>query len=610
MVAPASQIHPLVAPNHRVQFYDTEEHLCDVVARFLLEGLNAGEPLLVVASETHRHAFLRRLRESTAGVERALKSGQLVMLDARETMSQFMVDGMPDGERFRAVLGEVVARSVAGHRQGSLRIYGEMVDLLWRDGNRQAAIVLEELWNHLGHLQSFSLLCAYIMANFYRAEDGEQFRQLCANHSHVMPAESRVRIDGEDQRERQINILQQRSRALETEIAHRMELESALRDALADRSSQRDRSQELYRQLVDSVKDYAIFRLSRDGHVATWNRGAQEIKGYAANEIIGKHFSTFYPEEDLSARKPEHELEEATRVGRFEDEGWRVRKDGSRFWANVIITALRDDSGQLVGFGKVTRDLTERKHAEDQRVRLAQAEEALAARKRTDELRELIMGMVSHDLRSPLNAIVMAVGLLLKRGGLGDGDAKIAARIARSADRMTHMISQLLDFTGARMGGGIALAPAPADLSAICGDTIAELQMTHPQRTILFAPDVYAFGAWDGHRLGQVVSNLVGNGIRYGSPTEPVIVTLRNEGESTVLEVHNQGPPIPPELLPSIFEPFRRAQETGREVGSLGLGLYITAQIVAAHGGEITVRSTEEAGTTFTVRLPRKLQPA
>src|SRR5215210_6296718 len=124
-------------------------------------------------------------------------------------------------------------------------------------------------------------------------------------------------------------------------------------------------SGQIYQMMVDSVRDYAIFMLDPDGHVASWNKGAQRIKGYTPSEIIGQHFSVFYPQKDIASGKPPYELKTATRVGRFEDEGWRLRKDGSAFWANVIITAVRDQKNTLVGFAKVTRDLTERRAAEE-----------------------------------------------------------------------------------------------------------------------------------------------------------------------------------------------------------------------------------------------------
>ena len=160
--------------------------------------------------------------------------------------------------------------------------------------------------------------------------------------------------------------------------------------AVPGETSSKDQSPDLYRLLVSSALDYAIFALDPTGHVLSWNLGAERIKGYAAHEIIGRHFSTFYPREAAESGFPQYELEEATRVGRFEDEGWRVRKDGSQFWANVVITALRDDDGRLVGFAKVTRDLTERRAAEEQNRKLAAEEAAHAeAARRSEELERL-----------------------------------------------------------------------------------------------------------------------------------------------------------------------------------------------------------------------------
>jgi signal transduction histidine kinase len=218
--------------NHIVQFYDDEDFLCDNVAAFLAAGLAAGEPVVVIATEAHRESFAKRIKLRGGDVERALVSGQLTMLDARSSLGLFMVDGAPDWQRFSAAIGGVIARAVEGSHGKRVRAYGEMVDLLWRDGNRQGAIALERLWNDLAERHSFSLLCAYVMGNFYRASDGDPFAEVCAAHTHVIPTETFTRLDDGEARLRAVSELEQRARSLENELVHRRELEAALREAL------------------------------------------------------------------------------------------------------------------------------------------------------------------------------------------------------------------------------------------------------------------------------------------------------------------------------------------------------------------------------------------
>ena len=583
------------AGDHIVQFYEDEQFLFDAVAHFTGAGLAAGEPVLIVATKPHRMAFAQVLRHNGCRIEDAVASGLLTMLDAHEMLLRFMVGNELDAERFYSVLGAVIQSSRQGRSRARVRVFGEMVDLLWRGGNRAAAIRLEELWNELARLHSFTLLCAYAMGNFYMPGDGELFDKVCGRHSHVIPGNERTAL-----------------RSLEHEVQQRKELEAALRATLRRRSAaagvileRNAQDAERFRLLVESVKDYAIFMLDVDGRVSSWNVGAERIKGYRADEILGQHFSRFYPPE--TAGRCAEELEIAARDGRFEDEGWRVRKDGSRFWANVLISRMVGLDGKLIGFAKVTRDLTHRRALDEERIARAALEQALAEQKKSEELREQLIGIVGHDLRSPLSSVIMGADLMLKRGMLHDADAKVTARIARSAERMAKIISQLLDFTRSRLGGGMRVEPRPADLAEICAEVIAEAETTHPDRSLIFEADPDMRGVWDGERLAQVVSNLVGNAIAHGKADGAVSLVLRDEGDSVTLSVHNQGPAIPAEVLPAIFEPFRRlARRASRNNDGLGLGLFICRELVAAHRGEISVQSTDEAGTTFTVRLPRQ----
>jgi signal transduction histidine kinase len=221
--------------NHIVQFYETEEFLSDVVADFLQAGIAAGEPLVVIATEDHRRAFIQRLTSRGVDVAAGCESGQYTFLDARESLARFMVGGMPDWALFSTLIGGVLEKSESKGCHARVRAYGEMVDLLWKDGNPKAAIRLEELWNEISEAYSFSLLCAYQMGLFERESDAQPFNHVCRAHSHVIPAEKYSQILDPDARLREVSALQQRAQALETEIEARKQVESALREALATR---------------------------------------------------------------------------------------------------------------------------------------------------------------------------------------------------------------------------------------------------------------------------------------------------------------------------------------------------------------------------------------
>src|SRR6266704_1374667 len=208
---------------HTVQFYEDEAFLRETVARYLGAGLIADEPVVVIATEPHRRAFQESLAAKGFDVERASAAGRLTVLDARATLDAFMVAGMPQWEPFRSLVGGTIDRCLAACERKRVRLYGEMVDVLWRDGNPQAAIRLEELWNDLGRARPFSLLCAYVMGNFFKEAHGEPFARICNAHDHVVPAESYSESDERDKRLREISLLQQRARALETELKRRSE---------------------------------------------------------------------------------------------------------------------------------------------------------------------------------------------------------------------------------------------------------------------------------------------------------------------------------------------------------------------------------------------------
>jgi signal transduction histidine kinase len=238
------------------------------------------------------------------------------------------------------------------------------------------------------------------------------------------------------------------------------------------------------------------------------------------------------------------------------------------------------------------------------------AERAREELERTDQVRERLLGMIGHDLRSPLSAVTFAAELL-RLEPCSHGHERIGERIANSAARMARMIAQLLDFTRARLGGGIPIQPVPCDMGAICHRVVDEIQMAHPAAPVQTSIGSPVWGQWDPDRLADVITNLVGNAIEHGATGTPVEVTLEDQGDRASLRVCNQGPTIPAADLPTIFDPFHRGRVADRCAGKragLGLGLYIVQQIVLAHGGTVDLES-HDGVTKFTVVLPKTVQP-
>ena len=263
-----------------MQFYQGEDFLVREVTKFLSEGIRAGQPLIIVATESHRKQFAGELRRLGFDADEHYFGSNAIWLDARGTLSEFMEGGMPDRERFEATLGPVFGRLLGNRSYLVARAYGEMVDVLWKDGNIEGAIALEEMWNALAARYSFTLLCAYAMGNFYKEAHTASFQRICAQHTHALPTEEYLEADDGD-RLRQLAILQQRSRALETEVKRRVELETALRETLAHRKrveeTLRRREAEL-QDLLDNASE-GMHWVAEDGTVLWANRAELEMLG-------------------------------------------------------------------------------------------------------------------------------------------------------------------------------------------------------------------------------------------------------------------------------------------------------------------------------------------
>ncbi len=354
-------------------------------------------------------------------------------------------------------------------------------------------------------------------------------------------------------------------------------------------------SDDRYQLLVDSVRDYAIFLLDAEGRVASWNAGAQAIKGWAPSEIIGQPTSAFYPPADRATGKPERLLREAAERGRTQDQGERVRKDGSTFWADVVITALRDPAGALIGYAKVTRDLTERKKAEQTRLELAQARAAI-------ELRDDFLSIASHELKTPLAAMHLALEGIRRQ--LNDPAQLQRFQTAIDANvRLVALADSLLD-ASAMAGGRLVLQRAPCDLAEIVRGAADSFRPAAAAQGCSLELRVVASipGEFDPVRLGQVVTNLLGNAAKY-APNTIIEVELSTGAGQALLTVRDRGPGIAPEDRERVFGRFEHGRGF-RDWGGLGLGLYAARQIVEGHGGTISAHAPEGGGALLAVKLP------
>ena len=355
------------------------------------------------------------------------------------------------------------------------------------------------------------------------------------------------------------------------------------------------RSEERFRLLVEGVSDYAIFLLDPEGRVASWNHGAEKIKGYQADDIIGRHFSVFYPPDVVATGWPARELATALAEGRMHDEGWRLRKDGSRFWAAVAITPLYDENGTHIGFAKVTRDLSDQ--------RRVQALEDEGRRMTT------FLAMLGHELRNPLAPIANAVSVMQLERIESENIRRCRDIIARQLAQMTRLVNDLLD-VGRITSGKIRLDLLPVDLGAVVAEAVEMAEPEALRRSHVLRLDAGPQAvtvAGDHARLLQVFSNLINNAVKFTPEGGAIDLQMRVVGEWAEVSVRDNGPGIEPLRLRDVFNLFVQGEEHPAHLGQgLGLGLSLVQQLVALHGGDVSAFSTgvPGKGAEFLVRLP------
>ena len=353
-------------------------------------------------------------------------------------------------------------------------------------------------------------------------------------------------------------------------------------------------SEERFRLMIEGVADYAIYMLDPEGVVSSWNLGAQRMKGYSREEIIGRHFSRFFREEDVQGGAPWEELATARREGRVQTEGWRVRKNGERFWARVVVSALYDSDGHLRGFAKVTQDLTDRRHMQD-------------LERATRNVSEFI-ATLAHELRNPLAPIRTALDVMGKMPPGDPGIESMRQTIDRQTRQLSRIVEDMLDISRVA-SGSLSMQEAPLDMAEVVRRAVETAAPAieagrHHLDVDLPAEKVGVRG--DTARLIQLLANLLNNAARYTPDPGSISVKLREEGGSAVVRVRDTGRGIEEQALPKIFDMFvRGGTPSERAQAGLGIGLALSRRIAELHGGTLAVFSEgENKGAEFTLRLP------
>jgi PAS domain S-box-containing protein len=609
------------AHDHAVQFYDDEAFLATVVSEFLAGGLTSNQPVVVIATPSHRKAFVQRLRNHDVDVESAQSSGQLTLLDARQTLKKFMVGAKPDAGRFRAVVGGVIEKSLVGRERTPVCAYGEMVDLLWKAGNAEGAIALEELWNDLASSYDFSLLCAYSMGNFCSASDAEQFKTICTQHTHVVPTERYVQSDAAA-RLVEISQLQQRARALEAEIEHREGLEKHLRQTVA---ALQERETEL-RDVLENAAE-GIHLVGPDGIIQWANNSELDMLGYRPEEYIGRHIAEFHADrgviDDLLARLSSGDAVHAYPARLSHKDGSirhvlinsNVRFEDGKFLNTRCFTrdisALHEASLEredAVERERVARSAAERAMAEAERA-TADAERARAVAEQANRAKSDFLAVMSHELRTPLNAIggyaeLMELGI---QGPITPPQREALERIQRSQRLLLGLVNQVLNYARVESGNvRYTLTDVSLDDALRAAEGSISPQIRAKSIRYSYAGcDTNRVVRADVEKLQQIVLNLLTNALKFTNAGGAIEVSTEQLEGAVAVHVTDTGIGIAADKFEAIFDPFVQVDANyTRTRDGVGLGLAISRDLARGMGGELKIaRSLEGAGSTFTLTL-------
>jgi PAS domain S-box-containing protein len=583
-IAPPPDWNDLDHCGHVVQFYADDAFLLEGLSRFIGSALGAGDAGIVIATKPHRDELTSRLQALGLDTARSIKQGRFVCLDAAETLSKFMVDGWPNEARFAEVVGGVLTRVTSSVKGTPPRVaaFGEMVALLWADGQGEAAIRLEQLWNDLAKTHSFYLHCAYPMSGFARSQDSDPIQKICAEHSHVIPAESYTGLGTEPDRLRSVALLQQQAQALETEVVERRQVEKSLRR----------REWELAEILENAVE--GVQQVGPDQRILWANRALLKLLGYPAEEYVNHQLSEFHVHQHIF----EEFWQKLMRREDIYDFPAELRcKDGSIKHVRIHSNGLWED-GEFIHTRCFVRDVTEHMRMEEA---LRKSEKlALAGR---------FAATVAHEINNPLEALRNLIHL----ARTAEEESKYSAPYLTLADselsRVAQITKRFLGFYREKAD------PVQIKVSEVLDEVVAMLGPTLDKKGLRIERRYERESqvlASSGH-LRQIFLNLVTNAVDACERGNKIILHVStatdwrdDNGRGVRIVVADTGHGIPQAERNKIFEPFFT---TKQDVGT-GLGLWITKHLIENYGGRVRMRSSQaegHSGTTFSMFFPKRV---
>src|ERR1700722_20169453 len=568
--------------SHLVQFYEDDGFLIDSLTHWFADGLSLGDSCVYIGTESHRISLEKRLAYHGVDLDKLRREGRFICCEASQVLSTFMVDEWPDEALFTGAIESVLGRVTKAR---DLRAFGEMVALLWADGNRQAAVRLEEMWNTFMKTHPLALCCAYPLHSFGSDADASLFLKVCANHTPVLPAESYSALATDAERLRAISLLQQKARVLDAEKAGRKEAEKSLHL----------RQKELSDFIENALE--GLHQVGPEGKILWANPAQLKLLGYTADEYIGHHLAEFYVE-----RKRFDEFWDRLMRGEviYDFQAALRCKDGSVKHVLIHSSGLWEDR-KFIYTRCFIRDVTERVELERElKVRLAELAQA-------DQRKNEFLAMLGHELRNPLSAVLDAIATAQLDHTRRDRALSIARR---QTDQLAGLVDDLLD-VGRITQGRIVLKKQPIQVGTLVKQAVEEAQcLVDPGQHLLSVmvssgvEDVLIDA--DPARMRQVITNLIHNAAKFTPVGGRIDVLADRTDNEVVFRVRDSGIGMSRELLPRVFDLFTQAERPlDRSHGGLGIGLTLVKRLVEMHGGQVYAHSAGLGmGSEFEVHLP------